>query len=493
MMNNLTNSFGGMPTQLLSDIDIKDKTNPTKGQTVVDDELVLTKVDSKKTSQTTKNGRYISRIMDAINKLNSRDGTTKDKNLFNLVMIWDIRQRLLIRGQFNNEEIYNKYIEMSSLLNKFDRDDDDYSGYLKYTINQLDIKISPTFNDLGIPHFNYLRENYQKPDIFGYTTYHNDIFLPYKDLDYSDQDNLSKLGNPEKFLPDFNLPDTVNQDVPKIIHLVYYKKEIDFQHFYVNLSTFTANRDFQIIIWVYKKPQQNLPIGEHVTCKEFSELDDFDSEDKYAKYLLKYKILKQYGGIYVDYSVYGQKKFDPESVSQNFMSVFVKNVSEVRYVCPLTLLMGFSADHPLVNYIIDNFDRGVKTCGTEFIYIRSALAKSGMSDIKLLYQDIMNEIHNKSYVILYNEKQAKDVKYFTLPDFDTKDKVEDKDEVDEGGSDDKPEIDDDGDMADLEKELEEIEGIASKIVEKHEPKGYTWPIWVAILAGLVWFWLENTK
>ena len=56
--------------------------------------------------------------------------------------------------------------------------------------------------------------------------------------------------------------------------------------------------------------------------------------------------------------------------------------------------MGFSADHPLVNYIIDNFDRGVKTCGTEFIYIRSALAKSGLSDIKLLYQDIMNEIHN---------------------------------------------------------------------------------------------------
>ena len=38
--------------------------------------------------------------------------------------------------------------------------------------------------------------------------------------------------------------------IPKI-HIVYYKRKIDMVHIYKHLSTYTSNRDYKIIIWMF--------------------------------------------------------------------------------------------------------------------------------------------------------------------------------------------------------------------------------------------------
>ena len=217
---------------------------------------------------------------------------------------------------------------------------------------------------------------------------------------------------------------------------------------------------------------------DQLECEKYSGSDDkdFEWDDKFK---LKYHILKQYGGIYTDYSIAGIKKFNESLSTSSFISVFTTNYKDQQYICPLGFFMGFSANHPYIDYILDNFKEGADVCKTEYIYLRAALINSHDDSIRLLKQTPENKSNNLSYIELRDAEFKSRFKYFDYSDFDSPEKVI------EGTDDDKPIIPDDDDKpiipdddetspesdelsfshVDALKELEEIEQAVNKITD----------------------------
>ena len=63
------------------------------GTIVKNDNLIITKSTNPKTVQNSKNGRYIFRITDAIDKLHKREQfTDKEEMSLHLMLYWDVRK-----------------------------------------------------------------------------------------------------------------------------------------------------------------------------------------------------------------------------------------------------------------------------------------------------------------------------------------------------------------------------------------------------------------
>ena len=503
--------LGGLPSKFKTNI-VNQNANCPASTVVGDNDLIITKASNPKTSQTTKNGRYISRVIDSLMKSNKRDGVSEhDKQLNNLSLYWFVQSLLLSAKSYDDNNAQDKLFEWQSLLNKFDRDEADYTANLKYLHTQLGELVAPSLDVEGIASDNFMRSNFAAPDPIGLTTYTADKFFDHEDLVLKGK--TISVDRPEDDLPDYPIKyvggsNDIDDNVPKIIHLIYYKTEIDMSHLYSHIATYSANRTSKIIVWMYKYPDHGLRSNDHVEFRLFNTLSNgnykytlagdnekgsvkklaadthkFTSMDKYK---LKYYLLKEFGGIYVDYNVAGVKKFHNNLFESNFVSVFTSQYKEQQYICPLGFFMGFSPDHPYVNYVLENFKEGSDFCKMEYIYLRSALLKSNDQNIKLLYQSPDDNDTNKSYIRLYTKDDMKDTTYFTFSDFDKTISVV----TDEGSDDDKPVINDAADDV-LQQELDEINDLAANIVDKHKNRPGDSPILYALIwlgIGLVSAW-----
>ena len=500
-----SNVLGGVPNSLdTMSNSTRGSNTALAGPVINHDELIITKSENPKTSQTTKNSRYISRITDAIDKMNKRDELSDhDKMMLNLMMCWTVRMQRLTTKQFDNESALEKYNNWVNLLHKFDTDTDDYEHYLYFLQKQVQEYVQPTFDSMGIGPDNFMRKNYDMPDIYGFSTFAPNKYVDFADLELKGKD-VKDTDKPEDTLPE-SVPyenDKYDQPIPKLLHIVYYKKEVDLAHIYKHLATYTANRDYKIIIWMYQFPKNGMKSGENVEFRLFNDLKDvnevfdysFNEEneletatvfDKYTKYKLKYYILKKYGGIYTDYSTYGVKKFDHELPNTNFISVFEGSLRDMYYACPLGVFMGFAPDHPYINYIIENFEKGCDTCVAEYVYLRSALLKCQDDTIRLLVQDIVPKNLNRCYIRLYEEESA-EIKYFAFSDFDSLIENADADADANAVTDSKSD--------ELALELQEIDDLANNtIARKNTSEQGTWSITTLtfiFLIGLLVSWFK---
>lgn len=462
--------FGSRPTHI-------EKTMSTKKQegTIVKDDLILTQPDHPKVSRTTKNGRYISQLVDGVSKMQKRtEFSDHDKRVNNLSLYWYIRTLLLSNNQYDDDAAQIKLFEWYELLNKFDRNSDDYREKIGYLYTMLQDINHESLNELGINPENFMFKNFNEYDGIGLSTFSKDIFYQYDDLVIKTDNDSDK---PETKLPSFEKPTDescaiTSQPVPKILHILYYKSDIDIQYLYTHLASYTANRDYKIIVWMHKFPEHGLRSNDHIEFKTFDQLDcetyhacddkEFEWDDKFK---LKYHILKEYGGIYTDYSIAGVKKFSESLSTSSFISVFTTNYKDQQYICPLGFFMGFPPNHPYINYILDNFAAGADICKTEYIYLRSALINSHDNNIRLLKQIPENKSNNISYIELRDLDFKSKFKYFDYKDFDNPEKVI------EGTDADKPIISDDNEtppdsFEHDRQELDEIEQAIDKITNK---------------------------
>lgn len=445
------------------------------------DELIITQPEHSKTSRTSKNGRYISRLVDSIEKMQKKDIlSTHDKYINTLSLYWYIRGLLLTKNTYDEKSSQDKLFGWYDLLNKFDRESDDYTDKLNYLYSILDTHLQDNINELGIAHENFMYKNFKDYDGIGFSTFTKDTWYNFDDLDINS--NIAE-DKPELKLADYPVLSEEStaiskQPVPKILHIVYYKKQLDIKYLYVHLASYTANRDYKIMVWLPKLPEHQLRSNDHVEFKTFDELDveNYKREDNETKewdwadkFKLKYYILKRYGGIYTNYAIAGVKKFNESLCDNSFVSVFTTTYKEERYICPLGFFMGFPPNHPFIDYILDNFSNGADICKTEYIYLRSALIKSQDCTIRLLNQTPNATTNNISYVVIRDAQYKQDVKYFDFDDFD---KVESG--VIEGSADDKPTISSDNnsesdspiahELSEEEKlELESIENVVNTI------------------------------
>jgi len=479
--------FGSLPSHIDDNNNVWKKTNE---QTAIDqDELIITQPEHSKTLKTTKNGRYISRIIDSVTKMQTRDEfSDHDKALNNLSLYWYIRTLLVSNSAYDDSAAQSKLFDFYALLNKFDRESDDYSNKLIYVYNMLESINKIKFDELGISPENFMYKNLNEFDGIGLSTFSKDIYHELSDLAIK-SDIPEDM--PEKKLPMYpeiteDISKIITQPVPKILHILYYKKKIDLQYLYVHLASYTANRDYTIMVWMHKYPDHGLRSNDHIIFKTFDGLK-YGNYSKHAddgftwewddKFKLKYYILKEFGGIYTDYNIAGLKKFNQSIVSSSFVSVFSTNYKDQRYICPLVFFMGFPPNHPYVDYIIENFKDGADICQTEYIYLRSALINAQDTNIKLLAQNPENKSSNVSYIELRDKEFKESQKYFEYKDFDSPDDPPDAKAIDakaiEGTDGDKPVINDDDsskrldDAIDLmeaeRKELEEMERVVNKI------------------------------
>lgn len=437
MADMINMGFGNMP-DFKRGHNMLSRTNENATEISKHDDLIITQPEHAKTSSTTKNGRYISRLVDSVNKLQKRDKHTQhDKDLYNFSLYWYIRMLLLSHDSFDDVAIQTKLFSDIDLLNKFDRNSSDYDEKIQYLYRVLDTINNDRLNELGIDHDNFMYRNVKSYDSLGITTFQQDKFFTYDDLDIK---KATEKDQPERELPDFPTEELSNMTVdttdttdtvPKILHILYYKGTVDTTYLYSHLATYTANRDYKIYVWLNKIPEHGLRSNNHVEFKTFDMLecgnysDDSEAYSWEYKFMLKYYILKQYGGIYTDYSIAGVKKFPEHLAEQSFMSVFTNVYKEQEYVCPLGFFMGFSQNHPYINYIIEHFQKGADVCKTEYIYLRSVLMKyksiQNMPNIRLLLQNVDNTQDNRNYVVLRTNSFKEGVKYFDYKDFDQSD------------------------------------------------------------------------
>jgi hypothetical protein len=415
--------------------------------TIAHDELIITQPEHSKTSRTSKNGRYISRLVDSIEKMQKKDILTRhDKYINTLSLYWYIRSLLLVKNSYDETSSQDKLFGWYDLLNKFDRESDDYGDKLNYMYNILETNLQDHIDELGIARENFMYKNFKEYDGVGFSTFAKDTWYNLNDLNI--KSNIPE-DKPESKLDDYPIlseESTIisKQPVPKILHIVYYKEKLDIKYLYVHLASYTANRDYKIMVWLPKLPEHQLRSNDHVEFKTFAELDveNYNREDNSKewdwadKFKLKYYILKRYGGIYTNYAIAGVKKFSKDLCDNSFVSVFTTSYKEQRYICPLGFFMGFPPNHPFIDYILDNFSKGADICKTEYIYLRSALIKSQDHTIRLLNQIPNSPSNNVSYVVLRDAEYKKDNKYFDFADFDTIT----PDEPVEGSDDDKPTI-----------------------------------------------------
>ena len=409
------NAFGSIPNacSVKSENSVSSKID---GTIINNDELIITQPNHAKTSHTTKNGRYISRVVDSVEKIQKREQySDKDKSIMNLSLYWYVRSLVLSKNAFDSTESQKKLFELYDILNKFDTEQDDYVSKLSYLQRILQDYNNDKFNILGIDKENFMHHNFHSPDCIGLTTFAKNVYL---DHDSFKLNNPGEKDEPEKLLKDYPVltedqQKTIVSEIPKILHIVYYKGKVDLTYLYYHLAGYTANRDYKIMVWMYKFPDGKKPISNsHVEFKEFDELDvvkSWDTDSKWSwqdKFKLKYYILQQFGGIYTNYSTVGVKKLDDELLSSSFMSVFTTVYNDQKYVCPYGIFMGFPANHPYIDYVVDNFTDGEQKCGREYIYLRSALIKSQDRNVRLLQQNINHYDDNSSYIV-YEKSRGK--------------------------------------------------------------------------------------
>ena len=150
--------FGSLPSHIDDNNNVWKKTNE---QTAIDqDELIITQPEHSKTLKTTKNGRYISRIIDSVTKMQTRDEfSDHDKALNNLSLYWYIRTLLVSNNAYDDSAAQSKLFDFYALLNKFDRESDDYSTKLIYVYNMLESINKNKFDELGISPENFMYKN----------------------------------------------------------------------------------------------------------------------------------------------------------------------------------------------------------------------------------------------------------------------------------------------------------------------------------------------
>jgi hypothetical protein len=473
-----------------------DKPNST---TVDSDDLIITQPEHSKMSRTSKNGRYISRLIDSITKMQTRSNVSEhDKFINNLSMYWYIRMLLLIEKSYDNSTMQDKLYEWYDLLNKFDRESDDYGGKLQYVYTILGDILKKDINKIGISRDNFMYKNFHQYDGIGLSTFTKDTWYTNDELELKsdiaeDKPEEKLTAYPELSCEQINI---TNQPVPKILHVVYYKDKIDITYLYVHLASYTANRDYKIIVWLPQLPDHQLRSNDHVEFKTFDDLTDGNYDrniDNFQwnwddKFKVKYYILKKYGGVYTNYGIEGVKKFNESLVKSSFVSVFLTNYREQSYICPLGFFMGFPPNHPFVDYILDNFQSGADICKTEYIYLRSALIKAQDQNIRLLNQMPENYENNTSYVVLREEDYKKQTKYFSFDDFDSTTSktiqvdTESTESIESIESTESTELSD----ADLE-ELKSIENAVSKISKDHvnQNTSFTNYLWIFICGVII--------
>ena len=401
----------------------------------IDNELILTKATQAKTSRVSRNGRTISRLMDLINKFNktSEDSnnnaitkqvvTSEDqynRNIFNLYINCYV-MLLLQREKTENSKINEKIDQAIQLFAKFDKTESSYVEYLEYVKNQMNDNMEKLFDDYGIKKNNYMYANFLHEDLYGFSTFYKDDFFSYDDIFNNKLDKTKK--NEElygKLVVSKSSDNNQQSTIPKIIHIIYYKDQIDKQFIYHVINNFQTNKDFKIVIWFNNVPNDFNSIN-NIEFKNFNIYGDEKSnlsKNSHFKFLLKYYILRDYGGIYIDIKNSSLKNINNSLLESNFISFNVKNVENVKYIFPLGYFMGFSPNHNFVNDIINNFEQNIDVFQTEQTYIRSLLYKFRYSDINLLHQNPNMINSNKFYISNYTIEDIEKFNYFTFDDFD---------------------------------------------------------------------------
>jgi len=467
-------------------------------------ELIITKATSSKTSKVTKNGRTISRLTELINKVNrnlekinnenaSNNDVSKPNNkdinlnVFNLYLYWyvvlvDLKNKTYQRQGKNqeiNELTEEKVKSAMQLINKFDVNETTYESYLEYLKNQLGENLEKIFTINGIKKDNFMFKNFVNDDLFGFSTFFEDKFFTYEEI------FNNKIDKDEKNIELYNKLDNIPTDltikestIPHIIHIIYYKKNIDKKILHNIIESYQSNnllnKSLKIIVWFDIVPDDFKSVN-NIEFKNFNCYYDkfkklFENTEAsieynfYFKYMLKYFILEEYGGIYMDIKSKCIKNLSPDLFANNFIAHNTKYVDNINYIYPLGYFMGFAPNYPMITYIILNFSKYYDIYKTEPVFIRSLLYKSHDPNIKLLHVN-PNAINNNQYYITnYTIDDIEFYDYFKYDDFD-------KSEQPVLSCETNKQKDPNNQHDELLSELNEIENLANNIVcNKKEPK-----------------------
>lgn len=422
-----------------SNIDNFESNNASNKQPISDDntELIITKATQNKTSTVSKNGRTISRIHEVISKFNKtienaeqkNETEIQNQNIFNLYLYWYFVLQEL-KHKVTNDLVEQKINTVINFSEKFDKNESEtYLKYLKYIKNQLGNNLEMLFNQKGIQPNNFLYKNFINDDLFGFDTFYQDTYYTYDDLfDNKLDKNIDNI-NLYNEMKDYSTNVDQNNDsktVPQIIHIIYYKNTIDYTFLDNVIKMYQNLPKFMIYIWFDKKPSNQCKY-KNVYYQDINKYKDeylnlvnenSTNNTNVFKYLIKYLILREYGGIYIDIKNILIKNFSSSLLESSFISINQKVVKQLNYMYPLGYLMGFSANHKFVNYVIDNFVNGLNIFKTEESFLRSLLYKSQDVDVKLLFQN-PNALNNNNYYISnYTIDEIESYKYFTHDDFD---------------------------------------------------------------------------
>ena len=467
----------------------------------LNNELILTKATNAKTSKVTKNGRLISRVMEIINRININESDNKtnqvnknktlsefeknqmrhNRSIFNIYMYWYVVM-LNHKSLVSNDEVNDKIKQITTLFDKFDTTDESYLEYLKYLQNNLGENLEKLFMEYRINNSNYMYKNFIKPDVFGFSTFYPDKFFTYDDIFDNKMDKeeknvtlYRKFSNYSEVNQSFvDKTEQNNTRVPKIIHMVYYKNKIDKKFLYKVIKSFQFD-DYQIIIWFNEVPE-DFKTQTNIVFNSFAKYySDYickygnNPENNMFKFMIKYYILQEYGGIYVDIKNNNIKMINNELLKYNFISMNQKRLENTKYIYPLGDFIGFVPNHPFVKFIIDNFEDGFNMYKTEPAYLRGVLYNVSDSYIQFLYVDPNVLDNNQFYITNYTIDEIDTYEYFKYDDFNfEKTKTQSND----------------SDM--LLNEISEIEQISNKILtqSKPEPNNGFWMMLLFILSTL---------
>lgn len=154
--------------------------------------------------------------------------------------------------------------------------------------------------------------------------------------------------------------------IPKLIHFIWLGPR-DFPESSIKnlISWKNLHPNWQIYFWT-DSLMRDIPIP-GVEKKIISDIDlkelkkHFDSSNNYGKKsdILRYQILEDYGGIYVDHDVYCYQKFDNVVYKYDFfcgMQPIIRNEINDSSIIPCNCLIGAIPLHPIIQQTIKNVD-----------------------------------------------------------------------------------------------------------------------------------------
>lgn len=188
--------------------------------------------------------------------------------------------------------------------------------------------------------------------------------------------------------------------IPKIIHQIHLgnKKQSD-KHLSWRKSWENFNPDWKFILWnekiIKEKLQLHSPESFHC-CKNFSEKSD----------ILRFEILYQYGGIYIDTDFECLKPIDNLLVNKSFV-IFRQNPN---FICGA--FMASEKHHPNLKKLIEGLNARTKTHGksdshnkfgpayiTEIIGINQSFDDGELSTQKTVYPFSWKNKMSKKFVL----------------------------------------------------------------------------------------------